>query len=52
MLRSHKRYMRVDPPTAADGTTGCNLCIIGILSRPEIGPVTAAQMGLAELIKA
>jgi hypothetical protein len=52
LTRSHKRYMEVDPPTAGDGTTGCNLAIIGILSRPEVGPVTAAQMGLAELIKA
>ena len=52
LARSHKRYMEVTAPHAGAGTTGCNLAIIGILTRPEIGPVTAAQQGLAELIKA
>lgn len=52
LTKSHKRYMQVNAPHAGDGTTGCNLAIIAILSRPEIGPVTAAGQGLAEHIKA
>ena len=44
----HKRYMRVQAPHAADGTTGCNLAIIGILSVPDDAPDSAAEQGLAE----
>jgi len=52
LTKSHKRYMQVQAPHAGNGTTGCNLAIIGILSRPEIGPTTAAGQGLTEHIKA
>jgi len=52
LTKSHKRYMEVNAPHAGNGTTGCNLAIIAILSRPEIGPVNAADQGLTEHIKA
>lgn len=53
LTKGHKRYMRVNAPTAGDGTTGCNLCIIGRLSRPEGGfAMTATAQGLTELVKA
>lgn len=52
LVRSHKRYMQVNAPHAGSGTTGCNAAIIGILSRPEIGPSSPASQGLAEHIKA
>jgi len=52
LTKSHKRYMRVQAPHSGDGTPGANLAIIGILSRPEIGPKDAAGQGLTEHIKA
>lgn len=52
LLKSHKRYMRVNAPHAGDGTNGVNAAIIAILSRGEIGPKNAAGQGLAELITA
>lgn len=53
LTKSHKRYLQPDAPHAGDGTTGCNLCIICILSKPE-GEKTAdaTGQGLAELINA
>jgi len=50
LRQAHKQYMQVQVPHAGDGTTGVNLCIIGILSKPEVAPVTAAARGLAEHI--
>lgn len=48
---SHKRFMRVQAPhSAAGAVNGSNLCIICILSKPEIGPVDATGRGLAEHI--
>ncbi len=52
LTKSHKRYMRINAPHAGDGTTGATFCAIGILSRADRGPTTAAQKGLAELIQA
>jgi len=52
LAKSHKRYMRVQAPHVGDGTPGAALAIIGILSRPEIVPDSAAKMGLTEHIKA
>ena len=52
LTKSHKRYMRVKAPTAGNNVTGANLSILGILSRPDIGPANAAQQGLTEHIKA
>jgi len=49
---NRKRYMEVQVPHSGDGTTGCNLAIIGILTRPAESPDTAAEQGLAEHIKA
>ena len=40
--KTHKRYMRVQAPHCGDGTPGASLCILGILSRPNIGPKDAA----------
>lgn len=51
LSKSHKRYMEVQVPHAGDGTTGCNMAIICILSKPEgNAPITAAQRGLTEHI--
>ncbi|MFH1614922.1 MAG: hypothetical protein ABIG61_07550 [Planctomycetota bacterium] len=53
LTKSHKRYMEVNAPHAGNGTTGCNLAIIAILSRHSgQGPKNAAGQGLAELITA
>ena len=52
LIRSHKRYMRVQAPHSGDGTPGAALAIIGILSKPEIGPVNAGGQGLEEHITA
>lgn len=52
LTKSHKRYMQVQAPHVGDGTPGAALAIIGILSRPDIGPKDAAGQGLTEHIKA
>ena len=52
LAKSHKRYMRVQAPHSGDGTNGVNAAILGILSRPEIGPSNAADQGLEELVAA
>ena len=52
LTKSHKRYMQVQAPHSGDGTTGVNAAIIGILSRPDIGPSNAADQGLEELVAA
>ena len=44
--------MQVNAPHAGDGTTGANLCILAILSDPQIAPKDAAGQGLEELIVA
>jgi hypothetical protein len=50
LTHSHKRYVKVNAPTAGSGSSGCNLCIIATLSRPSIGPKNAEGQGLAELV--
>ncbi|MBN2375717.1 MAG: hypothetical protein JXD22_04910 [Sedimentisphaerales bacterium] len=51
--KNHKRYMQVQSPHAGDGTTGANLCIIGILSMPTgNAALDATAQGLDELVKA
>jgi hypothetical protein len=35
----------------ADNATGANLCIIATLSDPQIGPDSAAEQGLEELVQ-
>ncbi|MDD5064292.1 MAG: hypothetical protein PHQ35_05985 [Phycisphaerae bacterium] len=50
LTHSHKRFVRVNAPTADNGVTGCNLCIIATLSKPNIGPKDADGQGLAELV--
>lgn len=51
MNKTHKRYMRVNAPhSAAGASNGSNLCIVCILSKPQIGPEDATGRGLAEHI--
>jgi len=52
LRKTHKRYIEVTAPHAADGTTGANLCIVGRLSGPEKLPETAAEQGLEVLVSA
>jgi len=53
LTKTHKRYMRVNAPhSAAGAANGSNLAILGILSRPAIGPKDAAGQGLEELVTA
>ena len=54
LTKTHKRYMQVQAPHSGDGTTGSNLCIIGILSRKSGGthPGTATALGVTEHIQA
>ncbi|MGA2092745.1 MAG: hypothetical protein ABSH16_04970 [Sedimentisphaerales bacterium] len=51
LRKSHKRYHRVNAPTAGN-VTGANLCITATLSDPQIGPSSAAEQGLEELVQA
>jgi hypothetical protein len=52
LTKTHKRYMEVQAPHAADGTTGANAAIIaiGVPSGPV--PTGYAAQGLTELIQA
>ena len=52
LAKTHKRFMRLNAPHAGDGDTGVNASALGILSRPAIGPKSAADQGLTEHIKA
>lgn len=52
LTKSHKRYMQVQAPHSGDGTPGAALAIIGILSRSDVSPGSAAEAGLAEQIEA
>jgi hypothetical protein len=51
LKKTHKRYMQVQVPHAGNGTTGCNLCIIGRLSGGHVVK-DATDMGLTELVEA
>lgn len=48
--KTHKRFMRFKAPHAGDGSAGVNACGWCRLSKPNIGPTTAAERGLAEHI--
>jgi hypothetical protein len=50
LRKSHKRFYRVNAPTAGN-VTGANLCIIATLSDPQISPGSAAEQGLEELVQ-
>lgn len=52
LRKSHKRYVRVNDPTAGDGSTGAYMYILGRLSNPQVSPANAAGQGLEELIQA
>jgi hypothetical protein len=49
--KTRKRYLEVNAPTLANGTTGANLAIIAIGFPSEVSPGTAAAMGLKEFIQ-
>lgn len=48
-----KRYVEVNAPHAGNGSTGANMAIIGILSKPCSGSFagSATEAGLAELVQ-
>ncbi len=50
LRKAHKRFMRVNAPTAGDGTTGCNLCVVGELSSGQKAPESDAEAGFSERI--
>ena len=50
-LRGKKRYLDVSA-TVGDGTSGAFVAIFAILSRAEEAPVTIAQMGCNEVLRA
>ncbi len=53
LLKTHKRYMRLNAPHAGDGATGVCASALAILSRlTGQGPLNAAGMGLTELVTA
>ena len=51
LRRTHKRYMRINAPTAGNNTGGA-LCAVCLLSRRAKATFDAAGMGLEELVKA
>jgi hypothetical protein len=51
LTKSHKRYLRVKAPHAANATAA-NMAILAIGFPANHGPMTGAQMGLHELIQA
>jgi len=48
--KTRKRFLRINAPTAGDGTAGVNLEAKAIGFPSETVPITAAQQGLAELV--
>ena len=52
LAKSHKRYIRIQAPTAGDGTAGVAASALGIGFPSDQMPRNAAQMGLEELIEA
>jgi len=52
LTKKHKRYMQVQAPHSANGTTGANLCIMAIGFPSSQMPNSAAEMGLVEFIEA
>jgi hypothetical protein len=52
LRKTHKRFMRVNAPTAGDGTGTASFLAIYALGIPDVGPKDATEMGLAELITA
>lgn len=51
LAKTHKRYMRPKAPTAGN-STGANLQIIALGFPADALPISAAEMGLTELIEA
>jgi len=52
LKKTHKRYMRVNAPTAGNNSTGANLSILCILGQIARSTLDAAGMGLTELVEA
>jgi len=51
LTKTHKRYMRVQAPTAGN-STGANLQITALGFPADVLPKSASEMGLTELIEA
>lgn len=49
--KTRKRYLRINAPTAGDGSTGVNAAAIAIGFPENEIPITAAAMGLKELVQ-
>lgn len=52
LRKTHKRYQRVKEPTAGDGSMSESYLSIVAIGVPDIGPVSAEEMGLVELVTA
>jgi len=53
LRKTHKRFMKVDPPHVGSGTgTSSWIAILALGFGPQIAPQTAADMGLEELVLA
>ncbi len=53
LTKAHKRYLRINAPTAGDGSTGANMSAIAILGKAEgLVEQSATAMGLTELVTA
>lgn len=52
LTKSHKRYMQINAPHAAAGSTGANMGAIAIGFPSDQMPKSASEMGLTELIEA
>lgn len=49
-LRGRKRYIEVNTPICGNGTTGVNICILGILSKAQIHPDSASEGGFEDWV--
>lgn len=50
-LKGKKRYIDVTA-TTGDGTAGAFVTILGILSRPQVSPISASEAGANEILRA
>jgi hypothetical protein len=50
-LKGKKRYIDVTA-TTGDGTAGAFVTILGILSRPQVSPISASEAGCNEILRA
>ncbi len=50
-LKGKKRYIDVTA-TTGDGAAGTYIAILGILSRPQVSPISASEAGANEILRA